>query len=115
VGVAFLAFPDVMVGLFTRDPLVIADASLYLRAMALAQISMGLEIVLEAALGGAGYTLKPMLWNALFNVARIPLAAWLAGVMGLAGVWWAIGVTAVLRGVAMALLWNGNAWQRARV
>lgn len=115
VALAFLAFPDVMVGLFTRDPLVVTDGSLYLRAMALAQISMGLEIVLESALGGAGYTLRPMLWNALFNLARIPLAAWLAGVMGLAGVWWAIGITAVMRGVAMALLWNGTSWQRVRV
>lgn len=115
VAVAFLAFPDVMIGLFTRDPLVVTDGSLYLRAMALAQISMGLEIVLESALGGAGYTLRPVLWNALFNVARIPLAAWLAGVMGLAGVWWAIGITAVMRGVAMALLWNGTSWQRVRV
>ncbi len=115
VGVVFVAFPDVMVGIFTDDPAVIADGAIYLRAMALAQISMGFEIVLESALGGAGYTVMPMLWNAVFTAARIPLAAWLAGVMGVAGVWWAIGLTAVARGVAMALLWRGERWLRVRL
>ncbi len=115
VALAFLAFPELMVGVFTRDPLVIADGALYLRAMAVAQISMGLEIVLESALGGAGYTVMPMLWNGLFTLARIPLAAWLAGSMGVGGIWLAIGVTAVARGIAMALLWRGGRWERVRV
>ena len=115
VAFAFLAFPDAMVGVFVRDPAVIANASLYLRALALAQITMGLEIVLEAALGGAGYTVQPMLWNALFTASRIPLAAWLAGALGVAGVWWAIGVTAVARGLAMAMLWKSDRWQRVHV
>lgn len=115
VGVAFIAFPDLMVGIFTSDPDVIADGSMYLRAMALAQVSMGFEIVLQSALGGAGYTVMPMLWNALFTAARIPLAAWLAGVLGVAGVWWAIGLTAVARGIAMALLWRGERWHGVRV
>ena len=115
VALAFVVMPDVMIGLFTTDASVIEAGSLYLRAMAVAQITMGLEIVLEASLGGAGYTLQPMLWNGLFTAARIPLAAWLAGVMGVAGVWWAIGVTAAARGIAMALLWKAGRWQRVRV
>ena len=115
VGVAFIAFPDLMVGIFTSDPDVIADGSMYLRAMALAQVSMGFEIVLQSALGGAGYTVMPMLWNAVFTAARIPLAAWLAGILGVAGVWWAIGLTAVARGIAMALLWRGERWHGVRV
>jgi len=115
VGLAFVAFPDLMVGIFTSDPAVIAAGSAYLRALALAQVSMGLEIVLESSMGGAGYTFHPMLWAGLFTASRIPLAAWLAGVLGVAGVWWAIGVTAVARGVAMALLWRSNRWERARV
>ena len=115
VGLAFVAFPDLMVGIFTRDPAVVADGAMYLRALALAQVSMAFEIVLESGLGGAGYTVVPMLWNGLFTAARIPLAAWLAGVFGVAGVWWAIGLTAVARGVAMALLWRSERWHRVRV
>lgn len=115
VAVAFLALPDVMLGVFTRDPLVIEDGALYLRAMAAVQITMGLEIVLESSLGGAGYSVMPMLWNGLFTAARIPLAAWMAGAFGLGGVWWALGITAIARGVAMAMLWRGERWQRVRV
>ena len=115
VALAFLVVPDVMVGVFTTDPAVIADGSMYLRAMGLAQITMGLEIVLEASLGGAGYTIQPMLWAGLITAARIPLAAWLVGPLGVAGVWWALGITAVARGAAMALLWRSGRWSGIRV
>lgn len=115
VALVFVAFPDVMVGIFTRDSAVIAAGSMYLRAMALAQITMGLEIVLESSLGGAGSTIRPMLWSGLFTAVRIPLAAWLVGPLGVAGVWWALGATAVARGIAMALLWRGRRWETARV
>ncbi len=115
VALAFLAFPEPMLGIFTRDPLVVADGVLYLRAMAAVQVSMGLEIVLESALGGAGYTIQPMIWSGLFTAARIPMAAWLAGAWGVQGVWWALGITAVARGVAMAVLWKNGNWQRVRV
>jgi putative MATE family efflux protein len=115
VALAFLAFPETMVGIFTHDTGVIADGSMYLRAMAIVQITMGLEIVLEASLGGAGFTVQPMLWSGLFTAARIPLAAWLAGPFGVAGVWWALAVTAVARGIAMAALWRSERWERVGV
>jgi putative MATE family efflux protein len=115
VGVAFVALPDLMVSIFSGDPAVVAAGSAYLRALALAQLSMGAEIVLESSMGGAGYTFQPMLLSGLFTAARLPLAAWLAGVLGVAGVWWAIGLTAVARGAAMVILWNGGRWQRVRV
>lgn len=114
-ALAFLAFPELMVGIFTRDAAVIAAGASYLRIMSVVQLTMGLEIVLEASLGGAGFTLVPTLWMAFFTGARIPLAAWLTGVLGVAGVWWAISVTAVARGVAMAMLWRGGRWQHVRV
>lgn len=114
-ALAFLAFPDYLVGVFTRDSSVVAAGASYLRIMSIVQVTMGVEIVLEAALGGAGYTFQPMLWMGLITAARIPLAAWLAGALGVAGVWWAISITAVARGVAMAILWRGDAWQRVKV
>ena len=43
---------------------------------------MAVEIVLEGAMGGAGFTLQPMLWSTALTAARIPLAAWLAGALG---------------------------------
>lgn len=114
VAFAFLAFPDMMVAVFTRDPSVIAVGALYLRAMAAVQVSMGLEIVLEASLGGAGSTVRPALWSGAFTAARIPLAAWLAGAFGVGGIWATLGITGVARGLAMAMLWRDGRWQKAQ-
>lgn len=113
-ALAFLVVPEAMVGIFSRDPGVIAVGASYLRIIAAAEITMGLEIVLEGSLGGAGFTVEPMLWSGSLTAARIPLAAWLAGVLGVAGIWWAISLTAIGRGVAMAALWRSGRWQRAR-
>lgn len=114
-AVAFLAFPETLMSVFSSDPTVIANGQSYLRIIAVAELAMAVEIVLEGAMGGAGFTLQPMLWSTGLTAARIPLGAWFAGAFGLAGVWWAISLTAMGRGVAMALLWRGGRWQAARV
>jgi putative MATE family efflux protein len=113
--VCFLIFPERLVAVFSRDPGVVAVGASYLRIIAVAEITMGLEIVLEGSLGGAGYTFQPMLWSGSLTAARIPLGAWLAGLMGVAGVWWAISLTAIARGLAMAALWRSGRWQRTRI
>ncbi len=113
--VAFLVFPEQLVSVFSHDAAVIAEGASYLRIIAVAEITMGMEIVFEASLGGAGYTLQPALWSGSMTAARIPLAAWLAGLLGVAGIWWTISLTAIGRGIAMALIWHGGRWQRTRV
>src|SRR5439155_1424036 len=63
------------------------------------------------ALGGAGYTFWPMVASSSLSALRIPLAAWWSAAFGLAGIWWAISLTAVARGGAMSLLWLSGAWR----
>jgi MATE family, multidrug efflux pump len=112
---AFLVIPRTLVGLFTTDPAVIADGSLYLRVIAFAQLGQTFEIILEGALGGAGYTLWPQLTSTALTLLRLPLAAWWSGPLGLLGIWLALSVTAVARGVGMTLFWLGGAWRETRV
>jgi putative MATE family efflux protein len=114
-AVAFLAFPETLLSVFTTSRAVIADGASYLRIIAFAELAMAVEIVLEGAMGGAGFTLQPMLWSVGLTAARIPIAVWLAGVVGLPGVWWAISLTALGRGVAMALLWRSGRWRTVSV
>jgi putative MATE family efflux protein len=114
-AIAFLLFPDTLVSVFTSDRAVIANGASYLRIIAVAELAMAVEIVLEGAMGGAGFTLQPMLWSTGLTAARIPLGAWFAGAFGLAGVWWAISLTAMGRGIAMAMLWRSERWTTARV
>src|SRR5213075_1588962 len=114
-AIAFLLIPGSLVGLFTRDPQVIRDGVLYLRVVAFAQIGQSFELILEGALAGAGYTFWPQIVSTTLTASRIPLAAWWSRLTDLLGIWLTLSVTAVARGVAMALFWKGGAWRTARV
>src|SRR2546422_754955 len=89
-AVAFLTIPETLVALFTPDPAVIADGSLYLRVIAFAQIGQTFEIILEGALAGAGYTLWPQIASTTLTLLRVPLAAWWSSAIGLVGIWLAL-------------------------
>lgn len=110
-AVAFLVIPGRLVALFTRDPQVIADGVLYLRVIAFAQIGQSFELILEGALAGAGYTFWPQIASTTLTALRIPLAAWWSRPLGLLGIWLALSITAIARGVAMVLFWKGGRWR----
>jgi putative MATE family efflux protein len=114
-AVAFLTIPKTLVAVFTSDPGVVADGSLYLRVIAAAQIGQTFEIILEGALAGAGYTLWPQLTSTTLTLLRVPLAAWWSARLGVFGIWLALSATAVARGIAMTLFWSRGAWRRAVV
>jgi len=106
-----LIFPRQFAGLFTSDPAVIAEGVRYLRIAAFSQLGVCAEIVLEAAMGGAGDTVPPMLSSTAITASRIPLAAWAAIRWGSVGIWWVISLTAIARAIAMMLLWGSKRWQ----
>jgi Na+-driven multidrug efflux pump len=112
---ALLLFPDMLAGLFSTDPLVVAEASRYLRTAAYAQLVVSGETVLEGALGGAGWTLPPMITSTAITLARIPLAVWAAAEWGTTGIWWVISLTAIARALAMMALWASGGWRRSVV
>jgi putative MATE family efflux protein len=112
---ALLLIPDVLAGLFSTDAAVVAEASRYLRTAAFAQLVVSGETVLEGALGGAGWTLPPMITSTVITLARIPLAAWAAAQWGTVGIWWVISLTAIVRALAMMALWASGGWRRSQV
>lgn len=107
-----LLWPEWFAGIFSDDPAVIAEAAKYLRIAAIAQLGICAEIVLEGALGGAGYTLAPMLTSTVFTAARIPIAIWASATYGSAGLWWTISITAILRALGMVAIWHWGRWHR---
>ncbi len=114
-AIAFLVIPERLVALFTRDSQVIADGVLYLRVIAFAQIGQSFELILEGALAGAGYTFWPQVASTTLTAMRIPLSAWWSRSIGLLGIWLALSVTAISRGIAMILFWKGGRWRTVRV
>ena len=105
-----LLWPERFAAVFSHDPQVIAEGARYLRIAAFSQLGICAEIVLEGALGGAGYTLAPMLTSTTFTVARIPIAAWAASRFGIAGLWWTISLTALARALGMLAIWGSGRW-----
>ncbi len=107
--------PEQLASLFTTDAAVIAEAVRYLRIAAFSQLFLGAEVVLESAMGGAGWTLPPMIGSTAITALRIPVGAWAATQFGTTGLWWTLALTAAARGVLMAGLWASGRWRRVKV
>jgi len=114
-AVAFLLIPGRLVALFTHDAQVIKDGVLYLRVISFAQIGQSFELILEGALAGAGYTFWPQIVSTCLTAMRIPLGAWWSRGIGLLGIWLALSVTAISRGIAMIVFWKAGRWHAVRV
>jgi len=65
---------------------------------------MMLEITMQGLFYGTGRTIPPAIISITFNALRIPLAIILSASMGLPGVWWAISITSILKGI-VAFIW----------
>jgi len=111
IGLTFLIVPEQLMHLFTTDQAVVDHGASYLRIVAVAQLFMAFEMVLQIAMEGAGYTLWPMVSGVTLTSLRLPLAWWLQRPLGLAGVWWAISLTAIARGVVMIGIWRHGKWR----
>ncbi len=110
-GLAFLLVPELLMRVFSSDPAVIAAGTSYLRIVAVAQVFMALEIVLQMSMEGAGYSLVPWIPSSILTLLRLPLAPLLSRSMGLAGIWWTISGMGVARGIAAAWIWRQGRWK----
>ncbi len=116
-GVAMVLFREPLGRIFLDDTAALAALSDYLILLGSTQIFMGVEIVLYFAFSGAGHTWPPALISVPGAVARIPIAYWMGTTLGfgLAGVWWAITITMVLKGVALAIMFRMNRWKHQQI
>lgn len=114
IGLMFLVIPRQVSVVFISDEEVVAVAINYLRILALSQIFMGAEIVLQGAFAGAGNTLPPMAVSIPGSIARLPLAYYLCYIsgLGITGVWWALTITTWAKALAlMYWFWLGR-WKK---
>lgn len=66
---------------------------------------MMLEITMQGLFYGTGRTLPPAIISITFNSLRIPMAIGLTALgLGVAGVWWAISISSMLKGI-VAFVW----------
>ncbi len=108
----YLAAPAI-IRIFSSDPEVVRHGAQYLRIVALFETAMAFEVVLEGAFGGAGDSWPPMLVGVPLTAARIPVAQLLAARLGVAGIWWAISVTTLVKGVLIGAWFRTGRWKRS--
>ncbi len=112
-GIAFLAAPGALAGIFTNEALVVATAVPLLRVAALFQLSDATQAVLSGALRGAGDSRSTLIGNLCGHyLIGLPLMLYLGfeRSLGATGLWWALsaGLTAVAIALVVRFLWLTN-------
>lgn len=108
--IMYILAPSIM-GVMTFDKEIIDLGAMALRIEAWAEPMFAASIVAYGVFIGAGDTFWPAVMNlgSMWGV-RITLAAILASVMGLEGVWIAMCVELCFRGIIFLIRLRGNAW-----
>ncbi len=112
LSLALYVFAESFFQCFTTDAVVISAGVSYLRVQAVVQIWMAMEAVYEGAFTGTGDTM-PTFWVVTLGTgARIPLALalvhWLE--FGVVGVWYAIALTTVIKGMVLWAWFRKGRW-----
>lgn len=97
----FLLFPKPIFSIFVSDSHVIDMGVGYMTAIAFSQVFMCFEMLSVGAFNGMGKTYAPPLVSIVFTSLRIPIAIFLKPYLGLSGIWWAISITSVFKGVIL--------------
>ncbi len=113
----FFIFALPIARFFTADPAVWPHTVTYLQILALSQVHMSWEIVIEGVFTGAGDTMPPMLVSVIGSIARVPLAYALAIWFGwgVAGIWWTITISTLVKGTVLFVLFKAGRWKQKEV
>ncbi|MFI3172687.1 MAG: MATE family efflux transporter [Eubacteriales bacterium] len=99
-----IVFPEPLFRIFIQEENVVPLGIDYLRIVGYSQLFMCMELATAGAFQGLGKTLPPSISGITFTVIRIPLAYALAQTsLGLNGIWWAITISAIAKGVVLPI------------
>ena len=96
---AFVFLPGPIASLFFHEKDVLAIAINYLIIIGFSETFMTIELMTIGALSGLGMTKLCSIISIAFTSARIPLAIILGGLIGLSGIWWALSITSIIKGI----------------
>lgn len=90
----------------SEDMHVVEMGSWYLKIIAFSELFMAIEIGIAGMLNGLGLTRYPAINAAVLNIARIPFAYFMIPIFGLNGIWGAMSISSVLKGLSMLAIFN---------
>ena len=103
ITVGFLFWGEQIFGIIVPEKAVAVAGGKFLFIAAFYQIFMMIELTTQGMFNGTGRTIPPAIVSIVFNFARIPLAFLFASHMGITGVWWAISISSIIKGVVLPL------------
>lgn len=103
VSIVFVLFGAQLFGIIIPEEDAMAAGAEYLFVMGLVQVFMMFELTTQGMFNGLGRTIEPAVISISFNAMRIPLAYFLATEMGVVGVWWAIAISTICKGIILPL------------
>ncbi|HEX9975385.1 MAG TPA: MATE family efflux transporter, partial [bacterium] len=117
ISIAFILFGKSMLGLFINDPAVIDEGYRYLFAIAMFEVFLAPEVILEGAFTGAGDTKPPFLISIPLTFLRVPLAYYFSITLnyGVVAIWWVIGFTMFLKGLAFFVWFQRGKWKEKMI
>jgi len=115
-GLLMLVAPDFVVGWMSPGAAAAVYAGEYFKIAAVAVGFMSIEIVLEGAFAGAGDTMPAIFLGLPFTVLRVPAAMLASRTFGwgVLGIFWALSLTSVVRGLLFAFWFARNKWTTAQ-
>ncbi|MCD7848670.1 MAG: MATE family efflux transporter [Parabacteroides sp.] len=96
----FVFFGSELFSLIVPEKAAYEAGGIFLRIDGYSMIFMMLEITMQGLFYGTGRTVPPAIISITFNSLRIPMAIGLTAMgLGIAGVWWAISISSMLKGI----------------
>lgn len=104
VNLLLFFFSEQLFGIFIQEADTLPLGITYLRVLSVSQLFMILELATAGAFNGLGRTKYPSSVSIAGNFLRIPLAYLLAISLGYVGIWWAISMSSILKGVVLVVM-----------
>lgn len=101
----FVFYGSELFSLIVPEQAAYEAGGIFLRIDGYSMLFMMLEITMQGLFYGTGRTVPPAVISITFNSLRIPLAIGLSALgLGITGVWWAISISSVLKGLT-SFIW----------
>lgn len=99
--IMFILFAGPIFKFFIPDKDTVEIGISYLKIMAYSQVFMCIESTTAGAFNGISKTMPPSIISIGFNALRIPMAIIFSKYIGIDGIWWAITISSILKGLIL--------------
>jgi len=113
-SVAILLWAEYIIGIFTKDPALVALGSTFIRISTLTFAVLAFTSVLQSCISGAGDTVPNMIISlGIIWAVQLPLAFVLPRVtdLGVLGIRWAVGISTAVGTIAYIMYFRAGRWK----